>query len=163
MTDLTRWDPFNEMMRLSTVMEQLFNNAFVPLTGVGRQPSIPIDVFENDEGYIVQAVAPGINPDQLDIQLNDQVLTIRGEWPQPQAQEGVTFHLRERATGRFERSIELPLPVNADGVQARYEYGILTLQLPKAESVRPRRISVQAQPKQLTDAAEPMRAKEAAA
>lgn len=161
MTNLTRWEPFNEVMRLSSVMDQLFNNAFVPLTSIGRQPVIPIDVYENDEGYLVQAVVPGINPDQLDIQLDNQVLTIRGEWPQPQ--EGVTFHLRERATGRFERSIELPLPVNAEGVQARYEDGILTLQLPKAESVKPRRISIQASPKQLMDAADSLRANEVAA
>ena len=143
MTNLTRWDPFNEMLTLGTAMDRLLNSAFVPSQGRIFGMSLPIDVIENEDVFTVQAVVPGINPDDLDIQVNDQIVTLRGEWKQPEAAEGTTFHLRERAGGRFERTIQLPLPINVDGVQAHYEYGILTLTLPKAEAVKPRHITVQ--------------------
>lgn len=156
MTNLARWDPFNDMLKLSTLMDQLLANAFVPMERLGRTARLPIDVAENDEGYIVQAVVPGVDPNKLEIILDGQVLTIRGEWPQPQVPEGVTFHLRERGSGRFERSIQFPLPVEADKVQTHYENGILTLHLPKAEAVKPRRITVQAAPtRQLEASAQP--------
>jgi len=158
MTNLTRWDPFNEMLTVSTAMDQLLNSAVVPSRGRISGTSLPIDVIENEDAFIVKAVVPGIHPDDLDIQVNDQILTLRGEWKQPEAHQGTTFHLRERAGGRFERTLQLPLPVNVDAVQAQYECGILTLTLPKTESVKPRRITVQSlqgQPRQLEGSSAP--------
>ena len=157
MTNMTRWDPFNDVLKLNTAMDQLLNSAFVPSFMRTSPASLPIDVIENDDAFIVKAVIPGINPQDLDIQVSDQVVTLRGQWQESAAPQGATFHLRERATGRFERTFQLPLPVNTDAVEAQYEYGILTLTLPKAEVVKPRRITVQtAQPRQLEAA--PMQA-----
>ena len=154
MTNLTRWEPFNDMLKLNTVMDQLFNNAVVPAFGRSSQTP-PIDVIENEDAFTVQVLVPGINPNDLDITVNDQTLTIRGEWKQSELPEGTTFHLRERSTGRFERTIQFPLPLNADAVQAQYEHGILALTLPKAEGVKPRRISVQSQPRQIETTEQP--------
>jgi HSP20 family protein len=154
MTNMTRWEPFNDMLKLSTAMDQLFNSAFVPAFGRGSQ-TLPVDVFEREDAYTVQVVVPGIDPNDLDITVNDQALTIKGEWKQAELPQGATFPLRERSTGRFERTIQFPLSLNADAVQARYEHGILMLTLPKAESVKPRRIAVQSQPRQIETTAQP--------
>lgn len=149
MTDLTRWSPFDDMLKLNTAMQQLFNHSLVPVFNRVSSASLPLDVTETDEAYLVQAVAPGINTDSLDIQVKDQVLTIRGEWKHIEQPKDGTYHLKERPTGRFERHIQLPLALNADGVQATYEDGVLTLALPKAETAKPRKIMIQSQPRQL--------------
>jgi HSP20 family protein len=149
MTDLSRWTPFDDMLKLNTAMEQLFSNSFVPVFNRASSLSLPLDVTETDETYIVQAVVPGISADSLDIEVKDQVLTIRGEWKRVEQPKDATYHLKERPTGRFERRLQLPLPLNTDGVTATYEDGILTLALPKAEVAKPRKITLQSQPRQL--------------
>ena len=149
MTDITRWTPFDDMLKLNTAMQQLFNNSFVPTFNRAGNASLPLDVAETDEAYIVQAVVPGINTDSLDIEVKEQALTIRGEWKRVEQPKDATYHLKERPSGRFERRLQLPLPLNADGVQATYEDGVLTLALPKAEAAKPRKIAIQNQPRQL--------------
>jgi len=154
MSELARWEPFNDMLKLSTAMDQLFNSAFVPASQRGIQ-QLPIDVFENEDAFTLYAVVPGIDPNELDITVNERTVSIKGSWKHPEAPQGATFHLREWGTGRFERTIQFPLPLEADAVQAQYESGILTLTLPKAESVKPRRISVQNRTEQFESTAQP--------
>lgn len=149
MTELTRWNPFNELFKLNPAMEQLFNSAVIPALPGLRSASVPVDIAENDHSYTVQLAVPGINIDDLDIEAKDQELKIRGEWKRPELPEDVTYHIMERTFDRCERSLQFPLPINADAIQATYEYGILTLTLPKSEAARARKIFVQAQPKQL--------------
>ncbi len=103
----------------------------------------------------MHAAVPGVQPDQLDLILNEQSLTIRGEVPAPALPEGAQYRLQEWGTQRFERSLQFPVPLNADGVQASYDQGILTLYLPKAEAAKPRRITIQSQPQQLEAHATP--------
>jgi len=151
MTNFARWEPVNDMLKVNTALDQLFTNAFVPAFGLSSQ-SVAVDIIENEHAYTAQVVVPGINPDDLDIMVNDQTLTIKGQWKQPELPDGTSFHLRERSTGSFQRTIRFPLSLNADAVQAHYEHGILTLTLPKTESVKPRRISLQSQPRQIETA-----------
>ncbi len=148
MTSLTRLQPATDVLTLHRVMEQLFDSACVSDL-VRSSNSLPLDVVESEQGYLVQVVVPGIHPHDLDITVNDQILTIKCEWKTAESPPSTTFHLSERITGRFERSVQFPLPLNVDGVQAKYEYGILTLSLPKAEAVKRRRISVQSQGRQV--------------
>jgi HSP20 family protein len=163
---MSRWDPFRDMFALSTAMDQLLNSAFIPAPRMGRYlrqaPGIAWDVAEEDEAYIVRAVLPGINANDLDIEVNNQSLTIRGEFKEQAIPEGARYYLRELGTGRFERSMQFPLPLNADAVEARYENGILTLRLPKAEAVKPRRITVQGQPRQIEAQATPVQGEQQA-
>lgn len=83
-----------------------------------------------------------MNPDDLDITISDNVLTIKGEYKTNQTIEEEKYHIRECRYGSFGRSISLPVWVKADGVDASYDKGVLTLTVPKAEEVKPRRISV---------------------
>lgn len=144
---LTQWDPFYDLFTTTTLSDWLFGETFAPRwTYEGPGASFAYDVVEDPEGYTVRAVLPGINPNDLDISLSGQTLTIRGEVKEQELPQGARYYLRERATGRFARSIEFPVPLDADAVQANYEQGVLTVRVPKAAEVRPRRISVQAQP-----------------
>ncbi len=145
MTTLVRWDPFREMMQLQQAMDRLFESELastLPLWRQGGAWALPLDVIETDDEFIVKASLPGINPDELDISLTDNVLTIKGEIKAEEEAENVRYHLRERRFGMFQRSISLPVPVNADKVEAVYENGVLVLHIPKAEEVKPKHIAI---------------------
>ena len=147
MANMVRWDPFNEMMTLRDAMDQLFENALIG-TGprsAGQQANgwgLPVDVTEDEDNYVVKASVPGINPDDLDISVLDNVLTIKGEVKADEEKKDQRYHMRERRWGSFSRSITLPTAVKADGVQAEYNNGELRLTLPKTEEVKPKRISI---------------------
>ena len=145
MTTLVRWDPFREMMQLQNAVDRLFEAELASTLPLWRQTgawALPLDVIETDDEFIVKASIPGINPDELDISLVDNVLTIKGEIKAEEESEDVRYHLRERRFGMFQRSISLPVPVNADKVEATYENGVLILHIPKAEEVKPKHISI---------------------
>ncbi len=148
MSRLVRWDPFREMVSVRNQMDQLVGDIL-------REPSgwhgngehgfrrLPLDLYEDDNGYSVTASMPGIDPEELDISFSENTLTIQGETQAQEVDENAKWHVRERHIGRYMRSITLPAAVNADSIGAAYEDGVLTLTLPKAEEVKPRRIAVQ--------------------
>ncbi len=153
---MNRWDPFREATTLNAAMDSLLRDAFVPArAGSAQLPSIAWNVAESAEAFWVHATVPGVQPDQLDLIVNEQALTIRGEVPAPALPEGAQYRLHEWGTQRFERRLQFPVPLNADAVQASYEQGILTLYLPKAEAAKPRRITIQTQPQQIDAHATP--------
>jgi HSP20 family protein len=145
MTTLVRWDPIREMMQLQNAVDRLFESELASTMPLWRQSAtawmLPLDVIETEDEFIIKASIPGINPDELDISLTDNVLTIKGEIKVEEA-EDARYHLRERRFGMFQRSISLPVPVIADKVEAVYENGVLTLHVPKAEEVKPKHISI---------------------
>ena len=148
MANIVRWDPFREMVTLREAMDSLFENAMItPLTGGQQQMggNLPLDVTENEDNFVVKASVPGIDPNDLDITVNADVLTIKGEMKAEQEKQGERYHLRERRWGSFTRSINLPAPVKADAVEADYHNGVLTLTLPKTEEVKPKRITIKGQ------------------
>ncbi len=85
---------------------------------------------------------PGINPEDLNVTLEDNVLTVQGEIKEDETIEEETYHIRERRFGSFSRSLRFPVPVNANEIVAAYENGVLTLTVPKAEEVKPKRIEI---------------------
>ena len=145
MTTLVRWDPFREMMQLQNAVDRIFESELASTLPLWRQSEtawmLPLDVIETEDEFIVKASIPGISPDELDINLTDNVLTIMGEIKVEEA-EDVRYHLRERRFGMFQRSISLPVPVNSDKVEAVYENGVLTLHIPKVEEVKTKHISI---------------------
>jgi len=114
---------------------------------------LALDVSENDENYTVHASVPGINPDDLDISFTENTLTIKGETKDERVEEKEKWHLRERRSGSFMRSISLPTMVNAEAIDAQFDNGVLTLTLPKAEEVKPRRIAIKANGQKVVEAA----------
>lgn len=110
----------------------------------GRTPQtvrLPLDVVAGDEGFQVMAYVPGVNPDEVEITVEGDELTIRGELPQ--VEEDTNFIRRELYHGRFERRLTFNVPVDVDGIEAHFSNGLLTLTVPKAEAVRPKQIKIQ--------------------
>jgi len=144
---LMRWDPFREMVSLREAIDRLFEESFVrprgwltiERAGVG---TVPLDIYEEGDNLIVKASVPGIKPEDLNVQVQDNLLTISGETRQEEERKEEHYHLREHRYGRFERSVTLPYPVVADKAEAIFENGVLKLTLPKAEEARRKQIPV---------------------
>ena len=144
MANITRFDPFGEMMTLREAMNSLFEESFVnPSPGRGPGLTMPVNVSETNDTFVVEASLPGVRSEDLDITLQDNVLTISGEVRQEQTSgERPNYHRIERRYGRVSRSLSLPTQVQADKVEANLEQGILRIEIPKAEEVKPRKITV---------------------
>jgi HSP20 family protein len=105
---------------------------------------MPVDVAENADGYTVKASVPGIKPEELDVTIENNVLTIRAERKAEENKDENQVRWQERYSGKIERCFALPAEVDANKAEARLEHGVLTLSLPKAEAVKPKAIKVQA-------------------
>ncbi|MCB8944639.1 MAG: Hsp20/alpha crystallin family protein [Ardenticatenaceae bacterium] len=139
MTTLIRWNPVRRP-RLINEFDRLFEAP--PLWQAPRNWGLELDVTEKGDVYTVKASVPGLNPDDIEITLEDNTLTIQGEYVQEEENENERYHLRERRTGSFSRTVNFPVLVNAAAVEAQYEHGVLTLTVPKAEEVKPKRIGI---------------------
>jgi len=102
------------------------------------QPSLQVNVREEDDSFVLSALVPGLKADDLNIQVLDDVVRIEGEHRLDENQ----YLMQELPHGSFSRTLRLPAPVNADSVEAKIRDGVLTLTLPKAESAKPKRISI---------------------
>lgn len=148
MANITRWDPFNELMSLQNRFNQLVRSPFSNLSSSGEQPLAfgnfvpPVDVYEDEHNITVQAEVPGVNENDLDIRLENNVLTISGERKMEDEQREENFHRIERSYGRFVRSFALPTTVDAENVNAQFENGILRITIPKKEEARPKQIKI---------------------
>ncbi|MCZ7567358.1 MAG: Hsp20/alpha crystallin family protein [Ardenticatenaceae bacterium] len=140
---LTRWQPFQEMMSLRETMDRLFDEALAfPLTRNGGS-TVPLDIVERDNELVVHASVPGFTPEQIDISVQGDVLTLRGTKEEEQETKAENYYLRERRLDSFYRTVRLPVSINPDKAAADYENGVLTLHLPKAESAVTKKIKVQ--------------------
>jgi HSP20 family protein len=144
MANITRWDPYRDMMTLRNAMDYLFDSAFIGpnLISEAGTAGVAIDVLENNDNFVVKASLPGVRTEDLDITYNNNVLTIKGEVKAEKVIEEARYHLQERRYGTFARSLTLPANVNAEAIKANFENGILTLILPKAEEAKPKHIAV---------------------
>jgi len=144
MSTLVRWNPVREMMDLRREFDRLFENALdMPAFG-GDTTSwgLALDLIENDDVYVVKASVPGIDPEDLEITMSDNTLSIRGEFKKDEETQQEQYRLRERRYGSFARSVTLPTAVDREAINATYDDGILTLTVPKAEEVKPKRIAI---------------------
>jgi HSP20 family protein len=133
------------MLTLRNAMDRLFDSAFVgPSFTWQPEAGLALDVTETTDDYLVKASVPGVNPDDIEVTYNNNVLTIKGETKVEKDVEEKQYLLHERRYGSFSRSFSLPSNIKADAIQASYENGVLTLRLPKAEEAKPKRIPVQA-------------------
>ena len=144
MASLTRWDPFNDMLSLREAMNQLLEESFVAPTASRQGPGfVPaLDLSESEDGYMVEVAVPGMKPEDLQITVENNVLTIKGEVRHESEEQKRNYHRVERRYGAFQRTVALPSTVKADAINASLDSGILRLDIPKAEEVKPRRISV---------------------
>ena len=136
--------PFGDVAYLQHQLDRLAQEAF----GMRSQASVttlPVDVFDRGEQLVVQAFVPGLRAEHLDIQIEDGVVSISGQFPNlydADDASGYTWYARELRGGRFGRSINLPYKVDWESTSATVADGILTLQFPKAAEAKPRRIEI---------------------
>jgi HSP20 family protein len=153
---LVRWRPLTQAMErpvpslvsdLQAEMNRLFDVVFGRSPGNGAGPasawSPSVDIYETDDALVVACELPGVNEKEVQVSLAGDTLSIQGERRQPEAEIG-TCYWSERRYGKFERCIQLPLPVRADQVKATYRHGVLTITLPKADEVKAKEIKIQA-------------------
>lgn len=139
-------DPFQEALTLHDAMNQLFAQTFVrPTWATSSSPAlaIPIDVFETEQGYHVYALLPGMQPQDIELTMQQNTLSLRGEF-HPSVQEGQqgTWLVQEIGSGNFERTLTFPKPIDAEKLETSYEHGVLSIFVPLSESSRPKRISI---------------------
>ncbi|MEO6398331.1 MAG: Hsp20/alpha crystallin family protein [Tepidiformaceae bacterium] len=145
-TTVSRWDPTSEITTMRNLMDRFFDQ------GRGRLPfrngedlgpsTLALDVLETGENFVVKAAVPGIDPADVDISVEDDVLTIKGEFEQHDEASEESYLRRELRFGSFQRTLRLPPTVDADRAQAKFEHGVLTLTLPKKPEARARSIKI---------------------
>ena len=151
MTGIIRWDPFREMAGLQERMSRLFEEA----SGRRRASDdfitgswIPsVDVRETNDSLEISVEVPGIEPKDVEVSVENGILTLKGSRSFEKAAEGETYHRVERSYGAFERSFTLPTNIDSERVSAVYRHGVLNLTLPKREEAKPRSISIKIEDK----------------
>lgn len=144
---ITPWEPFSsELRHLREMMDRVFEE---PYSWPGQRAMaggirmLPIDMYETPDQIVIKTTIAGVKPEDVDISVSGNLLTIRAERKEESEAKGAEFLKRERFYGRFERSITLPMLVQADKAQATFQDGELTLRLPKAEEAKAKQIKVQ--------------------
>jgi HSP20 family protein len=149
MTTLMRWDPFQDLRTAQDEMAQM-NPTLAHALGLHTQQgnarstawAPALDISERKDAYLVTVELPGLKPEDLDITMEDGLLTIKGERQFAQESDEQQFHRVERRYGAFRRAITLPAHVVAEGIQASFEDGVLQILVPKADEAIPKRIQV---------------------
>ena len=142
---IVRWEPFRELSSLQTEMNRLFNAAFdTPTGGNGgaRRWSPAMDLLETDDNFVLRADLPGMTESDVNIELEDNVLTVSGERKAEHEAKGESFYRVERSFGTFARSLTLPKGIDPEAVTAGFENGVLEVRVPKPEQRKPRKITI---------------------
>ena len=147
MTLLTRWEPFREVATLQDRMNRLFNEQFA---NIGSEESLAVgsfvpavDVYEDEHAIQLKFEVPGLDEKDIDIRLENSVLTVKGERKFEKETKEENYRRVERRYGTFTRSFTLPNTVSSEKIQAAYEKGVLTISLPKTEAAKPKQIKIE--------------------
>lgn len=152
---VARWDPFAEMVSLRDAMGRLVNDSFVrpgpAWTAAHAVSAFPFDMVESSDDVTIRVAIPGLDLNQIELTVTQGVLTLKGYrgFYSGDQEKQYTWHVRGLSEGNFQFAVALPTTVDAEHAEAGYDAGILTIRLPKAETVKARRIEVKgAQPQQ---------------
>ena len=146
MSSLIRWQPFDDLVSLRDVMDHLFEDSFVrPRWGwvaPMHAANLAIDMYETNDQVVVKAALPGVKPEEIEITITGNMLTISGESKEESQVKEKDYIRKEQRYGSFTRSVTLPNGLKADKADATFENGVLTLQVPKSEQVKPKTIKI---------------------
>ena len=144
--NVIRWQPFSDMLALRQAMDRLFDDSFVRpsrlTTAFGEGADMPVDMYQTDDSVVVKASVPGIKPEEVEVTITGDTLTIKGETRTEEEVKKDNYFRQEISYGAFHRSILLPSSLQTDKAEATFENGILTLTIPKAEETKPRQIKI---------------------
>ena len=145
---IVRWlDPFRDLSSIQERMNQIFEDALA--RSRGREEGLrsgmwtpAVDIYENNDSVVVKAELPGVEKDQISVEVKDGILSLRGERKFEKEVKEESYHRIERSYGNFLRSFSLPVSVDQDKVTARFKDGVLEVNLPKKEQAKPKQIQV---------------------
>ena len=145
---MQRWDPFSELRQMQDTMDRMWRRIGNNPGGTSDSPEIeawavPLDVIRKGEDTVIRASMPGVDLADIQVSIEDNVLTIRGHTAERHQEGDANYLMRERRTGSFHRALRLPDSVDPDKVQPHYEHGVLTITVPKAEAKKARQLQVQ--------------------
>lgn len=144
MPAVVRFDPFRDLTSLRDEMNRLFNRTVGEGVSSGSAWTPAVDIFDTEEAIVLRAELPGLSTEDIEIEIDDNVLTLKGERRFQEAVDEGRFYRLERAYGHFQRSVTLPQGVKADEISADFENGVLSVRVPKADEVKPRKIAIAA-------------------
>ncbi len=143
---IVRWEPLRELNSLQSEMNRLFDTVFEQPSGgsrnVMRRWMPAMDLVESGDHFVLRADLPGMSQEDVNIEFEDGTLTVSGERKAEHGDEKEGYHRVERSFGAFSRSLTLPQGVDADGVTASFDRGVLEIRVPKPEQRKPRRIEI---------------------
>jgi HSP20 family protein len=143
---IVRWEPLREFSTLQNEMNRLFNTVFDTPAPAGngglRRWLPPMDLVETTDHFVLRADLPGLGEDDVNIEVEDRVLTVSGERKAEHESTQDGYHRVERAFGAFSRSLTLPEGIDADTVAASFDRGVLEIRIPKPEQRKPRKVSI---------------------
>ena len=142
---IVRWEPFRDMLASQREFDRLFREAFSPATDgelSTRTWAPPVDIYEDGDSLVLKAELPGVNPDDVDIRVENNTLYLKGERKFEKEVKEQNYHRVERSYGSFTRTFSLPNSIDADKVAANYKNGVLVLTMPKKEEAKPKTIKV---------------------
>jgi HSP20 family protein len=144
---LIRWEPARELNSLQSEMNRLFNTFFDTPTGSvanggARRWLPPMDLVETDDHFVLRADLPGLAEGDVNVELEDNVLTVSGERKAEHESRKEGYYRIERASGSFQRSLTLPEGVNAEAIEASFDKGVLEVRIPKPEERKPRKVAI---------------------
>lgn len=145
--NLVTWNPWRNMRTLHDRMNQMIDNDFFPSTwldeGSGLSRWNPaVDIFDNGDKIVLKAELPGVDKENIEVDLKDNILTLQGERNNESEVKEENYYRKERTYGRFERSFSLSGDLDPDKVSAEYKDGVLRIEIPKSEEKKPRKIDV---------------------
>ena len=145
--DLVKWNPMGEMRLLQERLNRLFDEPFLPAFWreddshlMNWRPAV--DIYEEEDRIVIKAELPGVDKKDIEVDLNDRLLTLKGERSYENEVKEENYHRKERTYGKFHRSFTLPADLDPEKIKADFKDGILKIEIPKPEEQTPRKITV---------------------
>lgn len=144
---LVKWEPFGNAAALQDRINQMFEDTFHNMDNNTKEYSMStwkpaVDIFENIDFITIEAELPGMKKEDVNVEVNDHVLTIQGEKDSFSEKKKENYYRKERISGKFHRAFTLPVDVDTDKITAKFKDGVLSLQVPKPQEKKPKKISV---------------------
>ena len=145
--ELVRWNPFREMSDLRDRFNRMFGDMLYPATVENQEMSQwswnpVVDIYDNDDSIVIKAELPGVDKKDISIDIQDRLLTLKGERSTDREVKEEKYFRRERSYGSFQRVFSLPVDVDAEKIEASYAHGLLKIEIPKPETQKPKQITV---------------------
>jgi HSP20 family protein len=145
--ELIRWNPMRDMLGLQQRMDRIMKDVFLPAQNFNREETLwdwnpKVDIYDEDGHIVLKAELPGIDKKDIEVDVKDRILTLKGERSSDNEIKKDTYLQRERSFGKFERSFTLPVNVKAEDIKAVYKDGLLKVEIPKPLDSKPKQITV---------------------